>query len=1668
MPDLPDVEQKFIADTGAFTAGVERMIADLKQLVDSVRDAQNQISALQLAIDKMHGRDLTIAVKTINDSISTHTEAVKGVSDGLGALGSGWGPGLGQVTEQARGATQAMEGLDTELQKKPGDFDRASAAAGRTSIATRSLAASLLFGTGIAGAFAGRWGAILHWVVAAGAEFLAVTIPAAIALGTALLVAAQGAQMVQLHMQSLYTATEATANMFHTTIGSALGLKSSLQQAQDAANPMVYGILGSVINDLKNNFQDLAGQGLKVVAVMNEFAARITVDLAGGAGQQMHALLSGMVTDLVEIGQIFGNVGHALLNFASAMPGLAAVLLKIVDAISQFILWVSKLPTWLIKAAMAMEEFYRWGGLVAAIIARIGPLIEIMVTGGLALLPMLFGRLAAIMGSLVGLGARMISWVASFLTYLARFSVVAGEAATGAWGLSRGLLAISQDTALMGWIGLAVVAMAAMFYALSRLKTGTTEWIASMQNAVNTAPALKLPAVLLASMAETTTRLQNAQRELASTTHTLSNATDAYNAGVRTTVVQQGIAASNAQQYSAAYQQLASETRNFNQWTVQTAHSVGTSFVGALVLAQQAGVKFKGILSGNAQDMLIASTQVSNLIQGYKAMGQTSGAVGADMTALGIQAGLQTSKVQQLNQAWDQFMQTLVGGTGGISQFIQGVHQMTSGMTSASASLGGQFGSIRQSAQGATFSLQGFSQKTAQSWQQFNAVVGQTAPQLIDWLRTAGAEGVLTGHNFTRAIADMVNSLIPLAGHSKAAQAELIGLWNESGHSASSFKQLVAQVDATNPSMHNLGKIVGDTTIAMSNMGKVAQNLGTVIQNDITNTMAQAALSSSRLGPLMLAYDQSLQKSATSAQTLNLRQQVMNVLMNTFHMTAAQANAALNVNTNSLRAGAAAEQHAADVQRLHNQIMRDATSIINGGRGARQNLITDLVNIGAKSDISKGKVATMISEITHIPKQEIMNLIMHGSASGHVSITESIFGRNSSSTPRLAQKPKHKAHGGHITGPGSGTSDSIPAYLSAGEYVVNAKAVNKYGTAMMDHINAQRFATGGQPTIQGISPPGLGQWAKTFHDNFKSEFANEFRAELQAGLNSGLAQGLAMGMAQARSNLMSQALSMAGAAGGGGSVAIGRRMAAAQGWTGAQWNALFNLWQRESGWNANAVNPSSGAAGIAQSLGHGAVPLGNAAAQIAWGLSYIRGRYGSPEAAWAHELCVPLDSEILTRRGWVTYDQLQPGDETIGFSPETGRNEWTPVLGISVYDDAPLVHLTSKTWDAICTLHHRWSAVHWKHVGRKGHKGRTKNEFRREDVLVEAQGITTRHSLRLAAEASTGDGPAISLQEAELLGWVLGDGSVAHLRSKPGSNPEHWRTGTGALVSVRLYQSKPRHVKHIDALVDGLLFNRSVRQTRKPNGELGLPLVTWEFYRSYSAELLKRSGYDHRNPVPFVISLSPDQRQAFMAGVFGAEGSHGGSGEFKGVSGYPLMKNYFQNDGAQQDAIILGIYLEGHRPGISEIDNRGTRIGRWTASTIGARIRETRPRIGGEKIQCEDAGHASVWCPTTGLGTWTMRQGRQVMLTGNSFGWYDKGGMLPPGLSVAYNGTGGPERVTPGGHMMTEGSIHSHPIIINLDGKTIWHNMQERTLRYNTRNSGARTGAVIPGDRPQT
>jgi hypothetical protein len=64
-----------------------------------------------------------------------------------------------------------------------------------------------------------------------------------------------------------------------------------------------------------------------------------------------------------------------------------------------------------------------------------------------------------------------------------------------------------------------------------------------------------------------------------------------------------------------------------------------------------------------------------------------------------------------------------------------------------------------------------------------------------------------------------------------------------------------------------------------------------------------------------------------------------------------------------------------------------------------------------------------------------------------------------------------RADGGYIRGPGGPRDDAIPAWLSDGEYVINAAATRRF-LPLLERLNEQKFATGG-PVASRLTPPDL-------------------------------------------------------------------------------------------------------------------------------------------------------------------------------------------------------------------------------------------------------------------------------------------------------------------------------------------------------------------------------------------------------------------------------------------------------------------------------------------------------------------------------------------------------------------------------------------------------------------
>lgn len=144
--------------------------------------------------------------------------------------------------------------------------------------------------------------------------------------------------------------------------------------------------------------------------------------------------------------------------------------------------------------------------------------------------------------------------------------------------------------------------------------------------------------------------------------------------------------------------------------------------------------------------------------------------------------------------------------------------------------------------------------------------------------------------------------------------------------------------------------------------------------------------------------------------------------------------------------------------------------------GLTQGIQTSLVGLAngtmTLKDAIKNLATTILNAMAQIAAQQ---LAMQAS-----SAIGGLFGSAAGATVTAAT-------GGYIRGPGTGTSDSIPARLSDGEYVVKAASVAHYGVGFLHAINRRQlrsFSQGGPvsvPPVPGYREPGLSDSLREGH-----------------------------------------------------------------------------------------------------------------------------------------------------------------------------------------------------------------------------------------------------------------------------------------------------------------------------------------------------------------------------------------------------------------------------------------------------------------------------------------------------------------------------------------------------------------------------------------------------------
>lgn len=342
--------------------------------------------------------------------------------------------------------------------------------------------------------------------------------------------------------------------------------------------------------------------------------------------------------------------------------------------------------------------------------------------------------------------------------------------------------------------------------------------------------------------------------------------------------------------------------------------------------------------------------------------------------------------------------------------------------------------------------------------------------------------------------------------------------------------------------------------------------------------------------------------------------------------------------------------------------------------------------------------------------------------------------------------------------------------------------------------------------------------------------------------------------------------------------------------------------------------------------------------------------------------CTTPDTEILTRQGWRTYDQVKPGDVVLTLNHQTGASEWQAMTAVNVFRARKhkMLSMEGRVHSSLTTLNHRWPVI----TRRYPKSGPAALERR----FTTSGGLTRRDTIPTAAPcADLPAEPKYTDALVELVAWYWTEGFA--------------RPGGGAEIA-QSSAVNPANVDRIRAALTAVFGAgrdlqygpRSVPGWSERTYDNGSMTVFW--LNKAASALLAGIAPDKVVSTEFILSLTRAQLELFLSTSVDADGT-------PTAKGIPLI---YQHDRQRLEPVILACILSGRTPALYYNETSG----QWSVTLM---KRTTvapcmKPGVTGGRVHRKEVVdyEGVVWCPTTPNGTWLARRNGKVYFTGNSDG----------------------------------------------------------------------------------
>lgn len=385
------------------------------------------------------------------------------------------------------------------------------------------------------------------------------------------------------------------------------------------------------------------------------------------------------------------------------------------------------------------------------------------------------------------------------------------------------------------------------------------------------------------------------------------------------------------------------------------------------------------------------------------------------------------------------------------------------------------------------------------------------------------------------------------------------------------------------------------------------------------------------------------------------------------------------------------------------------------------------------------------------------------------------------------------------------------------------------------------------------------------------------------------------------------------------------------------------LWDASNGGNMSPIGMHKAHDGFRER--GGSYPLPNPAGRN------IHTVWTIPTQAYreAHFACVDEETEMLTSRGWIKYNEIEFNDIGAQFNIETEKLSWGEIQGVAQYKviDQKMITIGSKNIDMVLTPNHRCL------IKRRHPKSRKYGNI----DIISAESLKPSHGFPTSGKWIESLPHKSDPGEiwSELIGWYISEGHECK-RS----------------LAVEIYQSMTANPKYVETIRNLLLG------------------VKAEFEESTASRLYR--GEDTKQTIFRVIGYVANRLREICPNKIFPENSLSWSDK----SCFSLLKGLIEGDGSIRDNgdrkcfvqkskkisdIVHALSIRcGFSASLSGID-RGMHVVYLTKHSMRS-FRGTN----GKGVQTEEIKYTGVvWCPKLPLGTWVARRNGKVFITGNTY-----------------------------------------------------------------------------------